>query len=101
MSLFEFMRFWVEREPVDIDDINEMVVRTDSLSCVLSCLLSAIKETHPDTYEKAIEYMQLAAHSFRTQLGDVNEEDISQYAHAVADGIEDFLPDENVGETLQ
>lgn len=83
----------MEREQVDIDDINELVVQTDAMSCVLSCLLSAIRETQPVVYEQAIANMMDAARSFRSQLGDINEEDIAQYGHAVADTVEAFLPD--------
>ncbi|MBZ3683305.1 MULTISPECIES: hypothetical protein [Morganellaceae] len=61
------------------------------LTCFPSSLNPAIK-ADPSLHANIINNIEEFAESMRNSLGEVDEEDISAYAHSVADSMEEFLP---------
>ncbi|CAM3546543.1 hypothetical protein XNC1_p0100 (plasmid) [Xenorhabdus nematophila ATCC 19061] len=79
-------------EEVSVADINELTVRLDALSNILTIVMSSLSKSDPGLYADIINNIEEFAESMRSSLGEVDEEDISAYAHNVADSMEEFLP---------
>lgn len=81
---------------VEVEDFNELVSKLDAMSNVVSILIDALGENQPSLQQKVITNIQDAVTGIRNTLGEVNEDDIAEYAYSVADSMEQFLPfDEN------
>lgn len=75
-----------------IEDINELTVRLDALSNVVTIVINSLSENQPSLHDDIIKNIEEFATSLRTTLGDVDEEDIADYAYSVAESMEHFLP---------
>jgi len=81
---------------VEVEDFNELVSKVDAISNVISILIDALGENHPSLQKKVITNIQEAVTGIRNTLGEVDEDDIVEYAYSVAESMEQFLPfDEN------
>ena len=81
---------------IDTEDFNELVSKIDAISNVVSILIDALGENHAALQKMVIKNIQEAATGFRNSLGEVDEDDIAEYAHSVAENMEQLLPfDEN------
>lgn len=80
-------------EEVTVEDINELTVRLEALSNILTIVMNALSQSDPSLHANIINNIEEFAESMRNSLlGEVDEEDISAYAHSVADSMEEFLP---------
>lgn len=79
-------------EEVTVEDINELTVRLEALSNILTIVMNALSQSDPSLHANIINNIEEFAESMRNSLGEVDEEDISAYAHNVADSMEEFLP---------
>ncbi|EAX8328945.1 hypothetical protein N7G03_004510 [Salmonella enterica] len=77
---------------IEVEEFNELVSKVDAISNVVSILLDALGEEQPALYKKVIENIQDAVTGIRNTLGEVNENDIVEYAYVVAESMEQFLP---------
>ncbi|EIE8195492.1 hypothetical protein LDR71_004426 [Salmonella enterica] len=77
---------------IEVEEFNELVSKVDAISNVVSILLDALGEEQPALYKKVIENIQDAVTGIRNTLGEVNEDDIVEYAYVVAESMEQFLP---------
>lgn len=77
---------------VEVEDFNELVSKVDAISNVVSILIDALGENQPDLQEKIITNIQEAITSIRNTLGEVDEDDIVEYAYSVAESMWQFLP---------
>lgn len=81
-----------EPQEVTVEDINELTVRLEALSNILTIVMNALSQSDPSLHANIINNIEEFAESMRNSLGEVDEEDISAYAHSVADSMEEFLP---------
>lgn len=79
-------------EHIDAEDFNELVCKIDAVSNVVSILIEALGENHADLQKMLIKNIQAMAEGLRNTLGEVNEDDIAEYAHSVAENMELLLP---------
>nr|WP_228029650.1 hypothetical protein [Pectobacterium carotovorum]ALG88433.1 Hypothetical protein [Pectobacterium carotovorum] len=70
----------------------ELTVRLEALSNILTIVMNALSQSNPSLHANIINNIEEFAESMRNSLGEVDEEDISAYAHSVADSMEEFLP---------
>ncbi|EFS0483890.1 hypothetical protein H2P03_004458 [Salmonella enterica] len=77
---------------IEVEEFNELVSKVDAISNVVSILLDALGEEQPALHKKVIENIQDAVTGIRNTLGEVNEDDIVEYAYVVAESMEQFLP---------
>lgn len=77
---------------IEVEEFNELVSKVDAISNVVLILLDALGEEQPALYKKVIENIQDAVTGIRNTLGEVNEDDIVEYAYVVAESMEQFLP---------
>ncbi|OSK22042.1 hypothetical protein EAMG_04930 [Escherichia coli M056] len=68
----------------------------DAIADVISVLLHVLGRNRPVLYEELMHHLRQAIAGIRGTLGEVDEEDIAEYAYTVAENMEQFLPsDEN------
>lgn len=79
-------------EEVSIEDINELEVRLEALSNILTIVMNSLEKSDPTLHADIINNIEEFAESMRSTLGEVNEEDISAHAHSVANRMEEFIP---------
>lgn len=77
---------------IEVEDFNELVAKMDAISNVVSILIDAVGESHPVLQKKVISNIQEAVIGIRNTLGEVDEDDIAEYAYSVAESMEQFLP---------
>lgn len=81
-----------------VEDINELTVRLDALSNVVTIVINSLSETQPSLHDEIIKNIEEFATNLRSTLGEVDEEDIADYAYSVAESMEHFLPlDKGIG----
>lgn len=80
-------------DEVDPEEFLELVAGQHALSAVMTAVLAALNDEQPAVYARVVKHIRGLAESYRTQLGEVDEEEIVEYAHRVADSIEGYIQD--------
>lgn len=64
-------------EEVTVEDINELTVRLEVLSNILTIVMNALSQSYPSLHANIINNIEEFSESMRNSLGEVDEEDIS------------------------
>ncbi|HAO0300314.1 TPA: hypothetical protein IGZ58_003548 [Escherichia coli] len=77
---------------VEADDFDQLVCKVDAISNVVSILIDVLGENRPVLYENLMNNIRHAITGIRSTLGEVNEEDIAEYAYSLTEHMKQFLP---------
>ncbi len=80
------------KDYVEADDFDQLVCKVDAVSNVVTILIDVLGENRPILYENLMNNIRHAITGIRSTLGEVNEEDIAEYAYLVTEHMEQFLP---------
>ena len=77
---------------VSVEDFNELITRLDAVSNIVSIIINALGDTQPVIHKGIISNIKEMVESMRNTLGEVDEDDIAEYAWSVTENMEQFLP---------
>ena len=80
------------KDYVEADDFDQLVCKVDAVSNVVTILIDVLGENRPILYENLMNNIRHAITGIPSTLGEVNEEDIAEYAYLVTEHMEQFLP---------